>query len=72
MPWFTMPTGHDARRRAAAAEVEAALAAMKCAMRLLQGCAGVRQCELVAVMAAELARAEAALRKLHPPLPPSH
>ncbi len=67
-----MPTGYDARRRAAAAEIEAALAAMKCAMRLLEGCAGVRQRELVAVIAAELARAEVALRKLHPVLPPNH
>jgi hypothetical protein len=60
-----MPSGPDAKRRAAVCELEEALAAVRCVVRLLEAATrSDRERELVAVIVMELAQAEAALRRV--------
>jgi hypothetical protein len=59
-----MPAGPDAKRRAAVQELEAALAAVRCMVRLLEATMrSDRERELVAVIVMELAQAETTLRR---------
>lgn len=54
-PWFTMPTGSEARRLAASTELYAAVSAIRCAITLLSGSVrGPKEQQLLRVIHDEL------------------
>ena len=56
-PWFTMPTGSEARRLAASTELNAAVSAIRCALTLLAGSVrGPRDRQLLSVIHDELSQ----------------
>lgn len=64
-PWFTMPAGPDARRRAAASELRAAVSAIGCALDLLTTAAsGPTERQLLVAIQDELAQIRRAARIL--------
>ncbi len=59
-----MPLGLEARRRAAVAELRSSLAAISCALRLLEPtAASARERQLIEAITAELERAERAVQR---------
>jgi hypothetical protein len=63
-PWFTMPSGAEAARRAAVVELRSSLTAIECAARLLGPAVPARERPLVAALRTELQHALRAARRL--------
>lgn len=64
-PWFTMPSGSEARRLAASTELNAAVSAIRCALTLLAGSVqGPKARQILRVIHDELGQIREAADKL--------